>query len=120
MRMSRPACPLFCLLSLCRETPQGLFLPVLRAFGAGAVTKAPQEPALRLKLVLGRGWGDEDPRGVPGPSPPRGPEQRHSGPVLPAQRKVPLLRFCCASALRIPEETPGRMGCSFIFRAMNV
>lgn len=66
VRMSRPACPLFCLLSLCREMPQGLFPPALRAFGAGAVTKAPQEPALRLKLVLGRGWEGEEPRGVPG------------------------------------------------------
>lgn len=56
-RMFCPTCPLFCLLSLCRETPQGLFLPALSAFGAGAVTKGARQPAPWLKLELDRGWG---------------------------------------------------------------
>lgn len=95
-----PPAPLFCLLSLCRETPQGLFPPAPRAFGAGAVTEGPQQPAPRLKLVLGWGW-----RGVKSPCTSRDEPDRgalSSGAQTRRCRHSTECPCCAAAAARQP------------------
>lgn len=97
-----PVCSWFA----CWEMPQGSFLPVLSTFGTRGDLEGPHSRS----QGLGMGWGGADPPCIPGWASSTSAWTRQSS-------KCP---WCRASALRIPAETPGRMGCSFIFRAMNV